>query len=144
MRVQLLDYEREHMRALTVLPEPNTETFVAKIQKAKTRKDKDYFVLRVTIPKDVAQKTNVQPGDFLFFRAKKAEWYHMLDWKKMKTTWQLLPMEIKNRVILEGIPYPGATNQTATLHAQEGEVLGATNPTTPLFQEQQIEICKQM
>lgn len=144
MSVQLLDYEREHMRVLTIMPDPSTETFVAKIQKAKTRKDKDYFVLRVTVPKDVAQKINVQPGDFLLFRAKKAEWYHMLDWKKMETTWQMLPMEIKNRVILEGIPYPGATGQTAILRAQEGEALGATSPTTPLFQEQQIETCKQM
>ena len=69
------------------VPDLSFETFVAKIHKAKTRKDKDYFVFRVTVPKQVAGKINAHSDDYLFFKTKKAEWYHMLDWSKMETTY---------------------------------------------------------
>ena len=139
--MSLVSYEceRESVRAHFIFPDPSFATFVAKIQKAKTRKDKDYFVLRATVPKDVAKKIDIKPGDYLFFRVKKAEWYHMLDWEKMETTWRMLPPEIRNQAILEGIPYPEATDQTATLRAQEGETLGATSPTNPQTQRQKTE-----
>ena len=137
--MSLVSYERERVRAHFIIPDPSFAAFVAKIQKAKTRKDKDYFVLRATVPKDVAKKINVQPGDYLFFKVKKAKWYHMLDWEKMETTWRMLPLEIRHQAILEGIPYPEATDQTATLRAQEREALGATSPTNPQTQRQQIE-----
>jgi len=48
--------------------------FVAKLQKAKTRKNKDYFVLRATIPKAVAETLDAKAGDYLLFRTKKAQW----------------------------------------------------------------------
>lgn len=88
------------------IPDPGYEPFVAKVQKAKTRKDKDYFVLRVSVPKNVAQKLDTQPGDYLFFRAKKAEWYHMLDWREMGNAWQMLPPSIRDEIILSGLPNP--------------------------------------
>jgi len=138
------EYERENMRALFILSDPSVATFVAKIQKAKTRKDKDYFVLRATVPKDVAKKIDIKPGDYLFFRVKKAEWYHMLDWEKMETTWRMLPDGIKYQAIREGVPYPSQTTisqeDLGTLWA-----LGATNSTNltnPLIQKEQMEICK--
>ena len=101
----------EYWRTNIILPSFNYVSFVAKIQKAKTRKGKDYFVLRATVPKDVAERINAKPGDYLFFKARKAEWYHMLDWRQMETTWRMLPSEIKNQAILEGLPYPGLPSQ---------------------------------
>lgn len=135
------EYERENVRAHFILPDPRFATFVAKIQKAKTRKDKDYFVLRATVPKDVAKKIDIKPGDYLLFRVKKAEWYHMLDWEKMKTTWQMLPDQIKYQAIQEGVPYPGATDQT-TMPREDLLILGSTSPTNPLNKKELMEICK--
>jgi hypothetical protein len=93
-------------RTVSIVIDSSYEPFVAKLQKAKTRKDKDYFVLRVSIPKNAAQKLEVGPGDYVFFRAKKAEWFHMLDWDQMKGTWNMLPEEIKQEVYLSGLIQP--------------------------------------
>jgi hypothetical protein len=96
----------------------NYVSFVAKVQRAKTRRDKEYFILRVTIPKQVAKQMGVQPGDYLLLRVKKAMWYHMLDWKEMEATWRMLPEEIKREIILAGLPNPSI----------EGPVAAAAQP----------------
>lgn len=144
MSILCREYEYERERVFVYVPAPGFVTFVAKIQKAKTRKNKDYFVLRATVPKDVAEKIDAQPGDYLFFKTKKAEWYHMLDWGKMEATWQMLPNEIKNRAILEGLTFPGATGQMAMAREALG-ALGSTNPSaTCLAPMQQAEASKQI
>ena len=83
--------------------DPEAVPFVAKVQRAKTRKGKDYFVFRITMPKEIAEKIDVNVGDYIFFRAKKAQWYHMLDWKTMENTWKMLPNEIRERIIADGV-----------------------------------------
>jgi len=122
-------YEREYVARAVYVPDPGYTTFVAKVQKARTRKDKDYFVFRVTVPKAVANKIDAEPGDFLFFKTKKAEWYHMLDWSKMETTWQLLSEGIRNQVVVEGLPYPGADLQMQTISRQISGTIGNTSPS---------------
>jgi hypothetical protein len=77
--------------------------FVSKVQKARTRKGMDYFVMRMSIPKEAAKKLQVGPGDYLLLQAKKAEWYHLLDWSEMKKTWPLLPSTVKNGIINSGL-----------------------------------------
>jgi len=132
-------YQRE--RAV-IIPKLGFETFVAKLQKAKTRKDKDYFVLRATIPKETAERINAKPGDFLFFQAKKAAWYHMLDWEKMEKTWEMLPPNIRNRIIIEGVPFPGSVDQPI-LPQGAYDMLGSTSPTSSsVTQLQRNEICQ--
>lgn len=111
-------YEAHVYAKKTVVPDPEAVSFVAKVQKAKTRKGKDYFILRATIPKEIAKKIAVQAGDYLFFRAKKAQWYHMLDWKTMDNTWRMLPNEIRNRIITDGF-CNNVLNET--------DIFGATN-----------------
>jgi len=111
----------EYCKTTVYIPNLDFVTFVAKVQKAKTRKDKNYFILRTTIPKDVAKKIDVEPGDYLLFKAKKAQWYHMLDWEKMENTRRMLPVEIRERIIMDGVcvqgiettPPVGATNLSA-------------------------------
>jgi hypothetical protein len=114
-----------YCKVTKVVPDLSFVPFVAKLQKAKTRKDKDYFVLRTTIPKEIAEKTGVIAGDFLFFKAKKAEWYHMLDWETMENTWRMLPKEIQQKVEMDGVFSPAVSNQ-------KFHNIGATN----LSQEQ--------
>lgn len=110
----------------TVAPDSEAVSFVAKVQKTKTRKGKDYFIFRTTIPKEMAKKIGVEGGDYLLFKAKKAKWYHMLDWKTMGNTWRMLPNEIRERIIIDGFCSQSVLNET--------ENLGATNMTaqTPL------------
>jgi len=132
--MSLFAYERE--RLLCYVPDTSFVNFVAKVRKVRTRKEKDYFIMRTTVPKDVAKKIDAQPGDYLFFRVKKAEWFHMLNWENMQTTWQMLPKEIKNKAIREGLSYPGATEQM--MKPREFlESIGSASPTNPLLQEQQ-------
>ncbi len=115
-----------------IIPDPTFVNFVGKIRKIKTRRDKDYFVMRATIPKEVAEKANVKPGDYLFFRVKKAEWYHMLNWKHMEATWQMLPKEVREKAIKEGIAYPGASE---IMLPRRIEALGSTNPADSALPE---------
>jgi hypothetical protein len=116
--------EYGYCKVVTFMPDPSFVGFVAKIQKAKTRKNKDYYILRTTVPKEIAEKMGVEPGDFIFFKAKKAEWYHMLDWDAMENTWRMLPPDVQNRVLMDGLHSQGTLSQPT-------QVLGATNLSSP-------------
>lgn len=89
--------------AKVVIPDQGFETFVAKVQKVKTRKGKDYYISRITVPKEIINNIDVDSEDFLFLKAKKAEWFHMLNWDNMESTWNMLPNEIKWKVIKDGV-----------------------------------------
>lgn len=114
----------------TIAPDSEAVSFVAKVQKTKTRKGKDYFIYRMTIPKEMAKEIGLEGGDYLFLRAKKAQWYHMLDWKTMGDTWRMLPQEIRDRIIIDGFCNQNVFN--------EAETFGATNltalPQSPIAQ----------
>ena len=69
--------------------------FTVKVQKARTRRGKQYYVLRVTIPKAVQHKLHVRPNDYLFLLAEQAKWYHLVDWTKMPETLQRLPDDLR-------------------------------------------------
>ena len=99
-------------------PDPGYVGFTAKAQKSKTRKGKDYFVIRVTIPKYAADQIKIDPEDYLVLKAKKALWYHMMDWTEMKPAWQMLPPEIKTDVILAGLPNPEGVMLTSPTSLQ--------------------------
>jgi hypothetical protein len=125
----------EYCKVVKIVPDPSFVTFVAKLQKAKTRKDKDYYILRTTVPKEIAEEIDAMPGDFLFFKAKKAQWYHMLDWETMQNTWRMLPTEIKQKVVMDGLYGQGVSNQ-------QMQAIGATNLSSipaPRMLETQIE-----
>lgn len=122
----LVAYEAYAYRMLKVMPDQESIPFVAKIQRAKTRKNKDYFVLRTTLPKGIAEKIGARAGDYLFFKAKKAQWYHMLDWEAMENTWRMLPDDFKNRVIMDGLYKQSYSDMPSSL--------GATNAAMPLVQ----------
>lgn len=126
MAVASFDYERFGMNVY--IPDLGYETFVAKIQKAKTRKGKDYFVSRITIPKEVINQIDAKPGDYLFFQAKRAEWFHMLDWKKMETTWSMLPNETKMQVIMDRLVKYGQYSLVDEMFKESLVGPGATNP----------------
>lgn len=114
----------EYCKITIYVPDPSFVGFVAKIQKAKTRKNKDYYILRTTVPKEIAEKMNVAPGDFVFFRAKKAQWYHMIDWEAMENTWKILPREVQSKVISDGLYGHG-------ISSQQMQAIGATNLSLP-------------
>ena len=82
-------------------------SFVAKVFKAKTRKDKDYFVFRFNVPKEIAETLSLNEGAYVLFRAMRANWYHMLEWQQMETTWNMLPEELRFAVRQSGLPTPG-------------------------------------
>jgi hypothetical protein len=75
-----------------------TKVFVAKVSRITNNKTKNYYVHRINIPSDVVEELNLGKDDFLLLKAKKAEWYNMLDWSEMKTTWDKLPQVIKNKI----------------------------------------------
>jgi hypothetical protein len=95
-------------------------SFVAKTQKVKTRRDKEYFVLRVNIPKNVAERVGIGPGDYLLLRVKKAKWFHMIDWTTMQDTWRMLPDEVKKEIVFSGLPNPDIGHPTPPTHGNIG------------------------
>lgn len=80
--------------------------FTAKAKKIKTHKNRDYFVYRITVPKEKAEKLNLRDEDYLLILAQKAKWYHMLKWDEMSETWSLLPEEVKQELKTLHIPTP--------------------------------------
>jgi hypothetical protein len=121
-----VEYRAYAFGSIKIIPDSDSVPFVAKIHKAKTRKNKNYYVLRATLPKEVAEKVGAKEGDYLFFRAKKAQWYHMLDWEAMDNTWKLLPDDFKNRIIMDGLHFQRIPNLQYSL--------GATNVAPSLEQ----------
>ena len=82
-----------------------TKSFVAKVSRIKNNKNKNYFVHRINIPSEVVEglELNLDKNEYLFFKAKKAAWYHMLDWSKMNQTWDKLPLDVKQQIQEEGL-----------------------------------------
>lgn len=83
-----------------------TVAFTAKAKKIRTHKDQDYFVYRITVPKEEAQKLAINDEDYLLILAQKAKWYHMVKWDEMPDTWDLLPEEVKEEVKDLHMPTP--------------------------------------
>lgn len=80
-----------------------TINFVSKVSRIKNKKDKEYYVYRINIPSDVTKGLDLKHVDHIFIKAKKAEWYHMLDWSTMTKTWDRLPPNIKKNIIEDGL-----------------------------------------
>ncbi len=80
-----------------------TKVFVAKVNRIINDKANNYCIHRINIPSNVVKELHLEKEDFLLFKVKKAEWYDMLDWTEMKTTWNKLPSEIKKKIQEDGI-----------------------------------------
>lgn len=122
MGIANIEYEEYRRANIRISFDPDVVPFVSKIYKTKTRKDKDYYVLRMTIPKKIARKIDVNPGDYVFSKMKKAQWYHMLDWNKMGEAWDMLPQATKDKIMLEGMDCPDSQIQPLNL------IPGMTSP----------------
>jgi hypothetical protein len=84
-------------------------SFVSKVSKVKTRTkgNKSYYICRINIPNEVSEKLGLTKEDYLFVQgAMKAKWYHMLNWKEMNKTWELMPIELKKEISKTGIEVP--------------------------------------
>lgn len=110
----------------------NTEvSFLSKVSKVKTRtKDnKDYYVYRMNIPKEESERLQLSKDDFMFVRAMKARWYHMLNWKEMRKTWNMMPQPLRNEIRQSGVhvpmemqnPPPPAASPTYYTHFHLGD-----------------------
>ena len=84
-------------------PPNNLVPFVARVHRVKTRRGKDYSVLRLTIPKEAGESIGIASNELLFLMAQKAEWYHMIDWSEMKEAWARLPNEMKSTLQYFGL-----------------------------------------
>ena len=90
--------------------ETDETVFIAKTVKVRNSKVKDYFLYRMTIPKDVAEKMELGAQDHLIIKAKKAEWYHLLDWSQMDKGWDMLADSAKGEIMALGLPAPKGVN----------------------------------
>jgi len=93
--------------------------FPVKVYASKNRKGKDYFVYKVTIPKKIAKELKIKKDDYLLLKASKAEWFHLLDWAEMQSTWTMLPDHMKTRIRESGLKVP------------EFQVTAPTSPLLP-------------
>jgi len=82
---------------------PELVPFVAKVHRVRTRRGKEYTILRMTLPKDVGEKLGVSGNDFLFALAQKAQWFHMIDWSQMSEAWGVMPPELKAVLVHYGL-----------------------------------------
>jgi hypothetical protein len=91
-------FEREFtIVAHTLVP------FVAKTHFVRTRKGKDYTVIRLTVPKKAAQEMGLKEEDYMFLQGRVAEWYDMIDWNKMQETWARLPAGVQQQILTSGL-----------------------------------------
>ena len=114
--------------------------FPVKVYASKNRKGKDYFVYKVTIPKKVAKELKIKKDDYLLLKASRAEWFHLLDWGKMQSTWTRLPDHMKARIRESGLKVPEfqVTAQTLPL-SPSPSILLETIPTSTLVQQPLLE-----
>lgn len=110
------------------LPVPGLVPFVAKVHKVKTRRGKEYTVLRLTLPKEVGEKIGVVGNDYMFALAQKAEWYHMIDWNEMAEAWGLLPPEMRSVLVHYGLVSVSGPVNTPSLSSP---VISATQLASP-------------
>lgn len=127
MSVVSFAYERVGMKMY--IPDHGYENFVGKLQKTKTRKGKDYFISRITVPKEIVNEIDVGPDDYVFFKVKKAEWFHMLEWDKIASTWEMLPNDIKGKIIMDGLLPPMSELMIPDMLKDALGFSGATNPS---------------
>lgn len=93
--------------------------FPVKVYASKNRKGKNYFVYKVTIPKKIAKELKIKKDDYLLLKATKAQWFHLLDWGEMQSTWAMLPDHLKTRIRESGLKVP------------ESQVAAPTSPLLP-------------
>lgn len=83
-----------------------TVQFAVKVSKIKTRSkgNKTYYAYRFTMPSEIAKRLQLNNNDYFFIQAgMKAKWYHLLQWKQMPITWNMLPSKLKEEIRLSGI-----------------------------------------
>ena len=83
-----------------------TQTFVAKVSRIRNRRSegKDYYIYRLNIPSNVAKKLQLAGQEYLLLTVEKAEWYHLLDWSKMKPeSFKRLPEDVKAKIKKAGL-----------------------------------------
>jgi hypothetical protein len=79
------------------------ETFVAKPIRVRTRKGKDYHVVRITVPKEIVERLNPKDDDYLLLQARIAQWFHLVDWEKLPNVWKKLPSGLQHEVLVSGV-----------------------------------------
>ena len=94
-------------------------SFVAKVKKIRNRKGKNYFIYRVNIPVSASKKLEIGDEDYLLINARKAEWYHLLDWTTMKKTWDKLPASVKTDIVKSGLSTPEPVVEDITFQLQK-------------------------
>lgn len=92
-----------YARETVQVPSGKLVPFVARVHRVRTRKGREYSVLRMTVPKEAGQALNVETNEFLFVMAQKAQWYHMIDWTQMPEAWARLPQEMQGLLQLYGL-----------------------------------------
>ncbi len=64
-------------------PISGINVFTAKVSATKTKiKGQSYASYRLTIQKKIVEKLDLNDGDYALLFAKKASWYHLLEWDK--------------------------------------------------------------
>lgn len=56
------------------------------------------------MPNEIAKNLQLNDNEHLFFQnVSKAKWYHMLSWKEMSATWNMLPTNLQQEIARSGI-----------------------------------------
>jgi hypothetical protein len=93
--------------------------FVAKSVRIKNRKNNDYFLYRLTIPKKVVTDLDLKGSEFLLINLRKAKWYHMIDWTKTDKAWDMLADNLKGEIVSLGLDNPlSSTARTIPISSQ--------------------------
>ena len=75
-------------------PIKDVSVFTARVSKTRTKiSGKPYESYRITLPKKIAEKMSVSDGDYLLVIAKKASWYHLLEWES--EYFKMLPENVR-------------------------------------------------
>lgn len=117
-----------------------TNVFVAKVNRIVNDKTNNYYIHRINIPSDVVRELNLGKEDYLLFKAKKAEWYDMLDWSEMETTWNKLPLEIKNKIKEDGIFDGSDQFKSARKQVDDLDKINFVNSTAPSSMKELLSV----
>ena len=69
---------------------------VANVSVIESRKTaRSTIPIRITVPTDKARELVLREGDHLLIRARKAKWFHLLDWHEMRDVYEIFSRKIR-------------------------------------------------
>ena len=98
--------------AMNFVDTGRSDVFIVKVKKQDYSDRKNaFYEMRAVVPLNVVKGLGLKELDYVIVTAKRAEWFHVVDWLADPIAFDKLPQDIKQKIIESGLPYPKDPDQ---------------------------------